>query len=72
MPEKDWVYIDVEAIVAETDKAFLLMMDSDVDEKHWVPKSQMADPDNYSQGAEDLEDVAISRWIANQKGIAHK
>jgi len=64
-----WEYVDVELIKKETPAAFLMVIDG---EEHWLPKSQMADPDDYDEGDVNLTDVAISAWIAGEKGIETK
>lgn len=65
MPANNWVYIEVDEIKKETEAAFLFLID---DEEVWIPKSQMADPDNYEMGDCDCE-VSVTEWIANQKGL---
>jgi hypothetical protein len=62
-----WVYIDVERVAKETLNAFLFVIDG---EDVWIPKSQMADPDDYSEGDADLTAVAITDWIARERGLA--
>jgi len=66
MPETEWVHLDVKRIVRETPKAFLLMLEDG--SEHWIPKNQIADPDNYDQGDENCT-VSISEWIAQQKDL---
>lgn len=66
MGASKYVYIDVEEIVYETAAAFLFRVDG---KEIWIPKSQMADPDDYSEGDIDVSDVAITEWIAKQKEI---
>ncbi len=60
-----YVHLDVEKILRETDKAFLLLVDG---EEIWIPKGQIANPDDYSEGDINCT-VSITEWIANQKGI---
>lgn len=62
----DWVYVQVDRIKVETDKAFLCLIG---DEEMWLPKSQIEDVDDYEEGDTDVE-LAISEWIANEKGLA--
>jgi hypothetical protein len=64
-----WEYVDVEEIKKETPAAFLMVIDG---EEHWIPKSQMSDPDDYNEGDVNLTDVAISAWIAGEKDIETK
>lgn len=66
MGASNYVHLQVEKVVAESDKALLLRIDG---EEHWVPLSQIADPDDYQKGDEDVE-IAVTEWIANQKGLA--
>jgi hypothetical protein len=68
MSASDYVHVDVAEIVAETDKALLLILDDDDGTKVWVPLSQIADSDNYSKGDKNLT-VSITRWIADKLGI---
>jgi hypothetical protein len=63
MGTSGYVYIDV-LIIKETDKAFLVNVDG---ETMWLPKSQVADPDDYTVG--DKCEIGITEWIANQKGL---
>lgn len=67
MSDDDYVYRDVRRIKKETNKAFLMEFVNG--DSHWVPKSQLADPDHYEEGDEDLEDVAIAEWWAEQEGV---
>lgn len=60
------VYLDVDEIKRETNKAFLLVIDG---EEHWIPKSQIADPDEYEVGDKNLT-VSVSEWIAEQKELS--
>lgn len=62
----NWVYVQVDLIKVETDKAFLCLIG---DEEMWLPKSQIEDVDDYAEGDTDVE-LAISEWIANEKGLA--
>ena len=58
-------HVQVDEIKAETDKAFLFLIDG---EEYWVPKGQLADPDDYEKGDKDCE-IAITEWIAREKGL---
>lgn len=69
MPSGDWVHLDVKKIVTETDKAFLLQLeDPDLDDL-WVPKSQVADAEDYGAGDRDCT-VSVTDWWARQNGLA--
>ncbi len=62
----NWVYIEVEEIVAETEKAFLLRME---DGEEWIPKAQIeGGGEGYEKGDVDVG-MSITEWIAKQKGM---
>ncbi len=61
-----WIHLDVELIKRETPKAFLMVIDG---EEHWIPKSQVADVDDYEEGDRDCG-VSVTEFIANEKGLA--
>ena len=61
----NYVHLEDVEIVRETDAAFLILVD---DEDHWIPKSQIADPERYSEGDRHCT-ISITEWIAEQKGI---
>lgn len=65
MGQSQFVHLEECRIVRETDAAFLIEHDG---EEHWIPKSQIADPDTYEAGDEDVT-VSVTEWIAKQKGI---
>lgn len=61
-----WVHLDFEEILRETDKALLVRFEDG--EEHWIPLSQIADSDDYSEG--DVNGtISITEWIANEKGL---
>lgn len=62
-----WVHLDVDEIVAETPDALLIRFE-DGDREEWIPKRQIADADQYSQGDQNFT-VSITEWIANKKDI---
>ena len=62
-----WVTVDFEEIVRETDKALLIRFDSD-GEDVWIPLSQMADPDDYRAGDKDGQ-ISVTEWIAKEKNL---
>lgn len=66
MSSSNYIHLKVKKVVAETEKAFLLRTEDD--EEYWIPKNQMADPDDYKVNDKDCE-IAITDWIANQKGL---
>lgn len=65
MSASSYVHLDDVEIKRETDSAFLIVWEGD---EYWIPKSQMADPDRYSEGDRDCN-VSITEWIAGKKGI---
>jgi hypothetical protein len=60
-----WFEIHVLLIEKETDKAFKLHLEEGTE---WMPKSQIKEPENYSEDMFDLE-MEITDWIAEQKGL---
>jgi hypothetical protein len=62
-----WHYLRVEEVVGETPKAFLLQLESKL-EAIWMPKSQMAHPEDCEVGDYDV-DIAVTEWIAMEKGL---
>ncbi len=66
MSDEDWVHLDVAVIRQETEKAFqVILEDGSI---HWLPKSQIADADDYTAGDRNCT-VSVTRWIAEQKEI---
>ncbi len=65
MSASRWVHIDVDEIRRETEKAFLIVIE---DEEYWLPKSQIADADNYNQGDTDCT-MSITEFIAGEKDL---
>lgn len=65
MSQSGFVHVAVERIVQETDKAFLCLIDG---AQVWLPKSQIADADDYDAGDEDVT-LSVTEWIAAQKGL---
>ena len=58
---------EVSAVKRETDKAILVTIEG---EDHWIPKGQIHD-DSECYGVESGPGVLIiSRWLAEQKGLA--
>ncbi len=66
MSASRWIHLEDVDILRETEAAFLIRID---DEEYWIPKSQIADPENYCDGEEGV-DMSITEWIAEQKEIA--
>ena len=65
MSHSGYIHVEVEKVVLEIPKYFLLLIDGS---EHWIPKSQIADPDTYERGDENVT-VSMTDWIAKQKGI---
>lgn len=66
MAFSNYVHLDVAKIKRETDAAFRLRLEDGTE--YWIPKSQIADPDDYKEGDENCT-VSVTEWIAEQKGI---
>lgn len=65
MGASNYVHLDVEEIVKETDKALLLRIDG---EEYWCPLSQIADSDDYREGDEDVS-LSVTEWWAKKAGL---
>lgn len=62
------VHINIEKILAETDKAFIVSLD-DFEGEFVIPKSQVLDDtDDYAKGDEDCS-MTITDWIADKLGV---
>lgn len=67
MSASDWVHLDFNKIVAETDKALLVdLVDADAD--IWIPLSQISDSDDYREGDKNGT-ISVSRWFAEKEGL---
>lgn len=67
MSEQYWVHLDVEYIMKETDLAFLVTLDH-WEGEFWIPKSQLADSDEYKKGMKNCT-MSIKQWLAEELGI---
>lgn len=65
MAAGNYHHLDVQEVLRETEKAFLLLIDG---EEHWVPRSCVANADNYSQGDENCT-MSVADYICRQKGL---
>lgn len=65
MGSSGYVHIQVDIIIRETDKAFLVEVG---DNQHWIPKSQIASADDYDVGDRNIT-VSITEYIAKQLGL---
>jgi hypothetical protein len=61
----NWVHLDVDEILRETDAAFLVQIGED---EVWLPKSQIDGADGYEVGDCDLT-ISVTEWLARQKGL---
>lgn len=66
MSASGWIHLDVEEIVRETPKAFLLRIADG--EELWVPKSVVQDANDYSEGDCDCC-VSVSEWFCEKEGL---
>ena len=66
MSESRWVHLDVDEVLRETEKAFLIRLESG--EEHWIPKSQISDVDDYNVGDRNAT-VSVSSWFCEKEGI---
>lgn len=65
MSASGFVHLEDCAIVRETDWAFQIEL---ADELFWIPKSQVANPDDYAAGMKGCT-ISITEFIAREKGI---
>lgn len=65
MSQSGYVHLENCTVRRETDNALLVVYDG---ESLWLPKSQVADAENYAAGDEDVT-ISMTEWIARQKGI---
>ncbi len=61
----EYVHLDFEEIVRETDKALLVRFDGG--EEHWVPISVVADSDDYRTG-DGPGEISIAEWFVAKQG----
>lgn len=67
MSASNWVHLDVRIIRQETEKAFQVVLEDG--SFHWLPKSQISEPDDYEAGDENCT-ISITEWLAEQKGLS--
>jgi hypothetical protein len=65
MGSSNYVHVNVDKVLRETEKAFLVLVDG---EEVWLPHSQIADWDDYEAGDENVT-MSVTEWIAEQKGL---
>lgn len=63
---KEYLHVDVVEIVKETPAAFLLLLEDE--NQIWVPKSLIADADDYNEGDKDAV-VSIEEWWCDKEGV---
>ena len=65
MSQSGFIHLEDCAVIKVTDAAILVKHEG---EHHWLPKSQVADPETFEAGDTDVT-VSITEWLAKQKGI---
>lgn len=65
MSASNYVHLEGVNIKRETGLAFLIEYEG---EECWIPKSHVADADDYAEGDLDRS-LSISEWIAQEKGL---
>lgn len=66
---KEYVIITVSEVKVETNGAFLFKMENG--SEHWVPKSQIEEPDEgIGKGETDIE-VSVEKWFADREEIPY-
>ncbi len=63
--QSNYVSVKVDFIERETDRAFLVLHQG---QKIWIPKSQVANADDYEAGLRDLT-LSVTEWIAGEKNM---
>mgnify|MGYP001605071654 FL=1 len=63
----DTVAFEDVVVKRETDKAILVVVEG---EEHWIPKGQIDDDSEVWSQKNGEGRLVISRWIAEQKGLA--
>jgi hypothetical protein len=66
MSEEKWVNIDFKIIRLETADSFNIRLEDG--SKHWIPKSQVFNPDDYCERDRNGA-MSITASFAKQKGI---
>ena len=65
MSQSGYVHLEGCRVAHETDDAFLIEYEG---EEHWIPRSQIADPETYVEGDNGVT-ISVSEWFAKKKGI---
>ncbi len=66
MSASRWIHLDVSEIVKTTEGALLCRIG---DDEMWIPRSQIADGDDYSAGDAGLT-LSVTRWFAGKEGLS--
>lgn len=66
MSHSGYVHVEVEEILRETERAFLVRFDG---EETWLPKACIADADCYDAGDVNVT-ISVREGIAREKGLA--
>ena len=70
MSASNWHHIDDAQLRAATDKAMLFAIldeDGDTITEEWIPRSQVANPDEWNVG--DRGTVSVTEWFALKVGL---
>jgi hypothetical protein len=69
--EDDGVAFDGATVARETASAILVLLDEEEygDAEYWIPKSQILERSEVKGGI-DTGTLVITRWLAEQKGLA--
>lgn len=67
MPESSYRHLPVEMIVQETDKAFLITSDL-IEGTYWIPKSQIADVEDYKKGDVNVT-ISVTEWFIDKEQL---
>lgn len=65
MSVSNYIHLEADEILLETDNAFLVLLD---EEEIWIPKSVISDADEYNKG--DVEcTISVQRWFAEKNDL---
>ena len=62
--DQEYAELEIVRVMVVTEKALLVNHDGD---EVWIPKSLIADPDQYARGVYDGMEVA--EWFARKEGL---
>lgn len=66
MGASNFIHLEGVKVIAVAEKALLIRLKKN---EYWLPKTQVADAEDYEEGDEDCG-MSITDWIANEKGIS--